>query len=104
MTSPNSSSGKPASFYANRGTVTFPLVVYLRSHDAKSLGIGVYDASVPPPQLAVAIEPADAREMVTASLEQLEIPGKNRYLLLYLLHNFGSKPCRIVVRRLNEPS
>ncbi len=86
----------------SQGSTKFPMTFVLPAGGAKSVGFGVYDAGVPQPQFDIRFTPEGVEEAITASLDRLDIPGKPRYLLLYLVHNFGNKSCRVVVRQRDD--
>ncbi len=65
---------------------------------AHSLGLGAYDAAKPMPLFDLAYDP-NLEDLIGASLERLDIPGKAKYIAVYHFHNFSDKACRITVRR-----
>ncbi|SRR6266568_981964 len=65
---------------------------------AQSLGLGAYDAAEPMPLFDLAYDP-NLEDLMGASLERLDIPGKAKYIAVYHFHNFSDKTCCITVRR-----
>jgi hypothetical protein len=62
----------------------------------KSIGVGVFHASVKVPQFILSFSP-DLGDQVTASLDRLDIPGGGKYMLLYQFQNFANKSCEVTI-------
>lgn len=70
----------------------------LEAGGSKTIGLGAYSVSEPMPEFDVTFDP-DMKDFIGASLERLEIPGKEKYLPMYHFHNFGETACRITIQR-----
>jgi hypothetical protein len=62
----------------------------------KSIGVGVFHASVKAPDFLLSFSP-DLGEQVSSALDRLDIPGSGKYMLLYQFQNFGSKSCEVTI-------
>ena len=62
----------------------------------KSIGVGVFHASVKAPDFLIKFSP-DMGDQVTSALDRLDIPGSNKYMLLYQFQNFGNKACEVTI-------
>jgi hypothetical protein len=62
----------------------------------KSIGVGVFHASVKAPSFLLKFSP-DLGDQVTSALDRLDIPGSGKYMLLYQFQNFGSKSCEVTI-------
>jgi hypothetical protein len=64
----------------------------------RSVGMGIYHTSDPLPIYEIILEP-DIGESMGVSQEQLTMPSKAEYMLLYHFHNFGDRPCEVTLRQ-----
>jgi hypothetical protein len=62
----------------------------------KSIGVGVFHASAKAPSFLLQFSP-DLGDQVTSALDRLDIPGANKYMLLYQFQNFGNKACEVTI-------
>lgn len=62
----------------------------------KAVGLGVYLATAPSPEVQVTYTP-DLHDDIGVSHERLDIPGQSKYILLYQFHNFSQKPCQVTM-------
>jgi hypothetical protein len=62
----------------------------------KSIGVGVFHASVKAPNFLLRFSP-DLGDQVTSALDRLDIPGSGKYMLLYQFQNFGTKSCEVSI-------
>ena len=74
------------------GTVVVP------AKGLKSLGLGVYNSQDAEPVFDYSCSP-DLRGHITASLEQLTMPGQTKYMLMYQFRNDSDSECRVDVVR-----
>ena len=66
----------------------------------RSIGLGVYDNNQPEPHYEIIMMPnLGLDEDIALAHDRLDIPGEQRYMLLYQFHNFGTKTCKITMRR-----
>jgi hypothetical protein len=72
--------------------------VTVKPGNTKSVGLGVYAAQAKKPIFALKFTP-DMGELVGATLDRLDIPGKPKYMLLYQFRNNGDRDCTIEVRQ-----
>lgn len=70
--------------------------------DGRSVGMGIYHASAPLPVYDIILQP-DIGDAMGVSQEELTMPNKSEYMLLYHFHNFGNKPCKVTLRRKLPP-
>lgn len=63
----------------------------------KQVALGSYFISDPKPQFEVTTSPADIQEQTGSSLELIDIPGTQKYVAFYHLHNFSDKRCDITI-------
>ncbi len=62
----------------------------------KSIGVGVFHASVKAPDFLLQFSP-DLDDQVTSALDRLDIPGSGKYMLLYQFQNFSNKSCEVTI-------
>lgn len=75
--------------------------VTLEPGATKQVALGSYFVSDPKPQFEVTTSPADLQDHTGASLELIDIPGSQKYIAFYHLHNFSDKICDITIAKQN---
>ena len=88
--------GIDASKHAPKASETPVRKLVVSPGSIKSIGVGVFHASVKAPSFLLAFSP-DLGDQVTSALDRLEIPGSGKYMLLYQFQNFGNKPCEVTI-------
>lgn len=80
-------------------TEPFPdKVITVEPGNGRVVGLGVYHSTDPEPDFSLVFNP-DMQEEMGVSFEHLDIPGEQKYMLMYQFHNFGNKPCEITLHR-----
>lgn len=79
--------------------------ITLEPGEGRSIGLGVYDNDYPVPSYEITMVPdLGLDEDIALAQDCLDIPGESRYMLLYQFHNFGTKTCKITMRRTTSRS
>lgn len=64
----------------------------------RAVGLGLYVNGTSEPDFTLTFRP-DMEDEMGIALSRLEIPEKRQFLMMLQLHNFGSKPCTVTVKR-----
>jgi hypothetical protein len=78
-------------------------IVKLQPQKACTVQLGTYEEGRPGPEFEITTDP-EMSDQIGRSLEELEIPGSKRYMLMYHLNNYGDRPCNVTVRRISSTS
>ena len=65
----------------------------------RAISLGQYDSGKAEPDFSFSFKPDMEDEMGIAST-RLDIPEEKRYVVMLQLHNFGSKPCTVTIKRM----
>lgn len=84
-------------FYEPATTPLSEKTVTIAPGSGKAVGLGIYQATSPSPDIYVTFQP-DLQDDMGVSHERLDIPGESKYLLLYQFHNFSHTPCRVTMQ------
>lgn len=68
----------------------------IKAGEAKQIALGSYMPTDPRPAFALSSQP-ELGEQLAYSLEQIGIPGSQKYILTYHIQNFSGKDCRVSV-------
>lgn len=77
--------------------------VTLKPGAMRSIAAGAYQSGDPDPTFTSDIEPNTETDTVVVKQERLDIPGKQRYTVLFQLHNYGHKDCTVTITRMEAP-
>ena len=83
-------------FYGQPTKQVSEKTVIVAPGSGKAVGLGVYQATAPSPEVQVTYQP-DLHDDIGVSHERLEIPGQSKYVLLYQFHNFSQKSCQVTM-------
>jgi hypothetical protein len=81
------------------GKVFESRTITLEPGATKQVALGSYFISEPKPEFAVTANPANLQEKTDASLELIDIPGSQKYIAFYHLHNAGNARCDITIAK-----
>jgi hypothetical protein len=74
--------------------------ITLKPNTLKQIPLGSYSKSDTEPQFDISTSP-DIEEQLGASFEKMDIPGTNRYICFYQVHNFSGIECKVTVLNRN---
>ena len=74
------------------------VTVIVEPGGSKSVALGAYSSGAKQPKFTISIEP-DIGDQLEASLSRNDIPGSQRYVLFYSLHNNGVESCTVTLLR-----
>lgn len=73
--------------------------VTLEPGAAKRVALGSYSMSDPRPDFEVTVAPPVLQEQTGSSMEQISIPGTQKFVAFCHLHNFSDKQCDITITK-----
>lgn len=68
----------------------------LKAGESGTVGLGTYPVAKQESDFTIKADP-DIGEMLGTSLEIVNIPGSDRFMGLYQLHNYGDKDCKVTI-------